>query len=108
MKHNLVTLLKSSSFVGLILMSHTSLAANVVTTPMRYAQEVHPMSSGVQLAQNNDCDQARSNADTCWNSWQDIGGGDDGQAGTFKQCVEVYCKLLQAHGCDSPDIATCE
>ena len=108
MKQKLLVLLKLVSLAGLMVLPHLATAANTVTTPMRYAKEIYPLSSSVQLAQNSDCDEARNNADTCWSNWKNIGGGDDGQAGTFKQCFELYCKLLQAHGCNAPDVAACE
>lgn len=48
------------------------------------------------------CQQAYANASQCYQSWQNIGGGSSGQAGTFQQCYQVYCQALVAGGCNTP------
>lgn len=55
-----------------------------------------------RVAQNSDCKQAKDNATTCWQNWNNMGGGTDGQAGSFRQCMQLYCTLLASHGCDTP------
>jgi len=83
-------------------------AENISVAPAMTVTQDRPQASmRLHLAQNSDCDQARNNADTCWDSWNNIGGGSSGQAGAFKQCVQVYCTLLQSHACNPPRRARC-
>lgn len=56
----------------------------------------------IQLAQNADCDEARNDATICYGNWKNMGGGSEGQAGSFQQCMQQYCLLLAAHGCNTP------
>jgi len=61
--------------------------------------------SRIQLADDGTarmCQQAYNNATECYRSWQNIGGGSTGQAGSFQQCYQVYCQALVAGGCDAP------
>lgn len=80
----------------------TDTSATTTTTELTRHAPYSP-----RLAQNSDCDQARGLADTCWDSWQNIGGGHSGQAESFYQCMKNYCILLQAHGCNLPRRAQC-
>ena len=38
----------------------------------------------------NACAQAQSNAQTCYARWQSLGGGSTGQAGSEKDCYDLY------------------
>lgn len=48
------------------------------------------------------CQQAYANANQCYQSWQNMGGGSSGQAGSFQQCFQVYCQAMVAGGCATP------
>lgn len=50
-----------------------------------------PRNIPMQIAQSNACQQMTENARTCYDRWQNIGGGRGGQAGTFYDCMVVYC-----------------
>lgn len=50
------------------------------------------------------CQQALANASNCYRNWQNIGGGSSGQAGSFKECVQVYCQAMTAGGCPMPPL----
>jgi hypothetical protein len=53
------------------------------------------------MAQNA-CPQLQANAQQCHSSWRNMGGGSSGQAGSFKQCYEMYCQAMIAAGCSTP------
>lgn len=69
-----------------------------------YQSSQKPLSErySLKLAQNSDCDLARTNAEKCYRAWQSMGGGDSGQAATFQQCLQQYCILLVSHDCNKP------
>lgn len=56
--------------------------------------------STIRLADNAQlCTQIRANYQQCKQSWENIGGGDSGQAGAFKQCMQAYYNAGVAAGC---------
>jgi hypothetical protein len=83
-------------------MSKVLAAALILAATQAYAQgraDV-PNRSAIRLADNAAlCAQIRAKYQQCKASWQNIGGGDTGQAGAFKQCMEVYYNAGIAAGC---------
>ena len=59
-----------------------------------------------RIAQSSMCPTAIQNAETCLRNWRSMGGGSDGQAGSFKQCAQVYCQAITAAGCRKPSACT--
>lgn len=59
-----------------------------------------PARNGVQVAQASAaCQQIRQAYNQCKQNWQNMGGGSSGQAGSFKDCMDVYYKAGIAAGC---------
>lgn len=56
--------------------------------------------SKLRLAQSSAaCDQIQKAYSQCKMRLRDIGGGDSGQAGAFRQCMDAYYKAGVAAGC---------
>jgi hypothetical protein len=71
-----------------------------LSTPAFAEGNVTPVRNGTQIAQASPaCQQIRQAYNQCKQSWQNIGGGSTGQAGSFKECMDAYYKAGIAAGC---------
>lgn len=52
-----------------------------------------------QVAESDLCAKLRANYKTCEANWKSVGGGSTGQAGSFKDCMQVYYNAGVASGC---------
>lgn len=52
-----------------------------------------------RMAESPLCPTAYQNAEQCHRNWKGIGGGSSGQAGSFRECLKVYCNAMIAGGC---------
>jgi hypothetical protein len=71
-----------------------------VDGPRDFVTSPAPNASFMQVAQDAaTCNQLRQLYEECDRNWRNLGGGDDGQAGAFKQCRELYAAAYSASGC---------
>jgi hypothetical protein len=77
------------------------LALMVVASPS-LAKDKQMIVHRLIVAQSDMCQPASQNARTCYLNWKNIGGGNSGQAESFRQCAAVYCQALTAAGCSAP------
>jgi hypothetical protein len=77
-----------------------SILAVFLSTSAFAEGNVTPVRNGTQIAQASPaCGQIRQAYNQCKQSWQNIGGGSTGQAGSFKECMDAYYKAGIAAGC---------
>lgn len=73
------------------------IAGSIVLSAIAGAQATERVR--LQLAQSDMCPVAIQNAETCLRNWRNIGGGSSGQAGSFRQCAQIYCQAITTANC---------
>lgn len=72
------------------------------STPSAAAEIQQGKASPQRFAQSDMCTTAAKNARTCHDNWRSMGRGSTGQAGSFRDCFQVYCNAMIAAGCQTP------
>jgi hypothetical protein len=99
-----ITIYEGSFFLGAIMKLNVLFAALFVLTAthaMGQSTNFSPSQNMrvVDAGTDRMCEQAFTNANTCFQNWKNMGRGSDGQAGSFLQCYKVYCQAMIAGGC---------
>ncbi|MFZ1988997.1 MAG: hypothetical protein WAW96_04420 [Alphaproteobacteria bacterium] len=93
-------LLGSAGLTGCADMSDTEALGTVLGTAAAlssgYSGSSYSSSSSGGSGSSSQCSQLYNNAQTCYRSWKNLGGGTTGQAGAERDCYYLYNNAYNA------------
>jgi hypothetical protein len=76
-------------------------AGSVVGSAYASSQTTHNYEETLKVVQSHICPVARQYAMTCNQHWRNMSEATSGQAGSFYECMKVYCDAMTTAGCSS-------
>jgi hypothetical protein len=76
-------------------------AGSVVGSVFASSQDTPDYEENLKVVQSHICPVARRYAMTCNQHWRIMSEATSGQAGSFYECMKVYCSAMTTAGCSS-------